>query len=170
MTLDLVCKARELFDRTVEFYAQAQGACADGLGKQTFAGLKQDAAAVSGVLAEAEATLRKGSELAATCTLPLADRGDLYTQFVELAASHLHPGTCTTELGAARAGADLTRTAIDFHEQWAQTAPAGVEKDLAEKLLGLLRGQAAVLDDLIYFYEDPEGWSRAQRRGGLDGA
>jgi rubrerythrin len=73
------------------------------------------------------------------------------------------------EEDAVKAGVDMEQASVDFYEDWVDEAEDDRERDFAEQVVDEKRARLSVLQDLQYYYEDPEGWALSMGKGGLEG-
>jgi rubrerythrin len=167
---DVMCKALEMAERAVEFYESAVGDCPQGIGKEVFQSLLDDEADHLTRIREIQEGLAQGESFEAACTLDEEDRANVVQAFRQLTEEYEHAEACTAEEDALKTGIDLEQTALDFYENWLDEAEESKEREFAEQMVEDKRAHLNVLQDLQYYFEDPEGWALSTGKGGLDGA
>ncbi|MBN2140554.1 MAG: hypothetical protein PHV85_10135 [Desulfovibrionaceae bacterium] len=167
---DKLCRAVDLCARAAGFYAESAASCGDGLGREVFEQLAADERSRQGIMEELRRSLVKGADFAAVCVLDESRTRDVRAAFRDLAAGRDRPAVCLTELAAVGAALELERAAVDFYQDWLMDAGDDAEQRFLARMLEEQRGHVVMLADLQQYYEDPEAWSLARERAGLDGA
>ena len=67
-------------------------------------------------------------------------------------------------------GIEFESAAIEYYENHLMKAEEPLERKFIEHLIEEEREHRRILEDLKYYYTDPEGWLMEKSRSGLDGA
>lgn len=168
---DLLCKALDLTERAADAYRKAKAACSEALGAEVFGLLLRDKEESVRRIGDIRRSLGQGKDFADACRLPEADERDLSSVLAGLAARYQAPqGACLTEKESLKMAAELEQAGISFYESELPQAAGRTEKAFVDFMLGETRGHYMLVRDMQSYYEDPEDWTRAKGRGGLDGA
>lgn len=163
---DKLCKALEFADRTVEFYRDELDGCPDGLGREVFEMLLDRAEEALDSVVAAQEALRDGGAWSDVCPLAPEDEEDVKDTFGAFAAKY-EGEVCSTENDVIEAGLEMEKTILDFYSEWEDEAGDETEQQFVRRMVVFLDDNVSMLNDLVYYYEDPEGWSMS---GGLEGA
>ncbi|MEW5772017.1 MAG: hypothetical protein AB1916_00700 [Thermodesulfobacteriota bacterium] len=168
---DVLCKALELTEKAAEAYRKAKAACSEALGAEVFGLLLKDKEESARRIADIRRSLGQGKGFADACRLPEEDARDLSGVLAGLAARYAAPkDACLTERESLKLAADLEQAGVSFYEAELPRVQDKVEKEFLRFMLGESRDHYMLVRDMQSYYEDPEGWTRAKGRGGLDGA
>ena len=166
---DMLCRALELAEEAVEFYAKSMAACSQPLYQDVFKKLKEDKEDQVGRITEIYNALGEGESWDNVCSLPPEDELDAKALFKKLAAKH-QSGKCpATEITAIDTAVDVEIKLLAFYEEKAKEAEDPTEKRFVERMVLETRAHYIILNDMKYYYEDPEGWFMDKERITLDG-
>jgi rubrerythrin len=170
----MVCRAEEIAETALRFYAGSIEACGQGPGREVFARLLEDERREVERIHALREALDAGGTWAESCTLP-----DVEEKAASKVSDLIRPGlgqrpdqaeVCVTEMGAIAAALELEKERVDFYEQWLAKADDPTERRFVQHMVQEARGNHLLLSDLQYFYEDPKGWSLKEDHQILDGA
>lgn len=163
---DRLCSAVEYAEKSVEFYRDELDGCPDGLGREVFETLMERSEDNLDFVSAIQEAVGEGAPWDAACSLPGELEESLKETFISLAAKY-EGEACTTESGTAELGLEMEKGVLDFYSEWEDEADDETERQFAKYMAGVQRDSVNMLSDLVYYYEDPEGWSMS---GSLDGA
>lgn len=168
---DMLCKALDLTQRAADAYRAAKAACAEALGAEVFGLLLKDKEESARRIAEIRGFLGQGLDFADACRLPEEGRREVAVVLRDLAAKYEAPrDTCLTEVESLKVAAELEQAGLSFYLGELHKATDPAEKQFIEFMVAEGRGHYMLVRDMQSYYDDPQGWTRAQGRGGLDGA
>lgn len=165
-SFDRLCKAVELADKSVEFYRDELDGCPDGLGREVFELLLDRAEDNLDFVGLVHESIREGTLWENACSLPPEEEEDIKDTFTTFAAKY-EGEACTSENSTAEMGLEMEKGVLDFYSEWEDEADDETERQFALFMTKKLRDNVTMLSDLVYYYEDPEGWAMS---GSLDGA
>ena len=165
----MLCKAVELTEKSLEFYEGNLDACPDGLGREIFEVIRDAEKDHLDRIREIHEALAAGSSWEAACTLDEESEEDMLAFFRTTAASYKKDDSCSTEVGALNLALDLKLALVTFYEEWLEEAEDETEREFLDRMVQEQRGHYLMLSDLQYYYEDPEGWALDQGGASLDG-
>lgn len=167
---EMLCKALELAEKSLEFYENNLEACADGLGREVFEFVRDAERDHVDRVKDIHEGLVGGGTWETVCTLDERDQEDSLSLFRSIAGKYAKGEACSTEVEALNVALDLKLALVGFYEEWLEDAEGGVEHEFVDRMVQEQRGHYMMLSDLQYYYEDPEGWALDQDGGTLDGA
>jgi rubrerythrin len=167
---DMLCKARDMAEKAADYYGRAMEQCSDSLSEEIFALLRDENEEQKERIAEVEEALSAGESWANACTLPPDEDSDVKAVFRALARKHQDAACPISEMDVLIDALEMERTMLAFYETAAEEAENDVEKRFVEQMLHQVRGHHVMLNDLKYYFEDPQGWYRDLEKSGLDGA
>lgn len=167
---DMLCKALDLAEKSLEFYENNIEACPDGLGREVFEYVRDAERDHVDRVKEIHEGLAGGGTWGEACTVDERDQEDSLVLFRSIAGKYAKADACGTEVGALNMALDLKLALVGFYEEWLEDADGGVEREFVDRMVQEQRGHYMMLSDLQYYYEDPEGWALDQDGGALDGA
>lgn len=164
-----VCKAIEMEEKGKKFYEKAAGECDQGLGKEVFAMLMDDEFRHIERIKEIEKALDKNEGVEKACALSndFQDPGNVFRKIASRASDHK---ACPSTVKALQAGIEFELALVSFYEDALSKAQDHLEKEFLKRMLAEEKGHYALLEDMNFYYEDPEGWAMDQDKAGLDGA
>lgn len=164
-----VCKAIELEEKGKKFYEKAASDCERGLGKEVFAMLRDDELRHIERIKEIEKALDKNEGVADACALSddHQDPGDVFRKIAARAQDHK---ACPSTVKALDTGIEFELALVMFYEDALEKAQDDLEKEFLKRMVAEEKGHYALLEDMNFYYEDPEGWLMEQDNAGLDGA
>ncbi len=166
---DMLCRALELAEEAVAFYAKSIAGCSQPLYQDVFKKLKADKEEQVGRITEIYNALGEGESWDNVCSLPPEDQLDAKTLFKKLAAKHKPGKTPPTEIMAIDTAVDVEIKLLAFYEEKAKEAEDPTEREFVERMVQETRAHYIILNDMKYYYEDPEGWFMDKERITLDG-
>ncbi|RQD56221.1 MAG: hypothetical protein D5R98_10225 [Desulfonatronovibrio sp. MSAO_Bac4] len=164
-----VCKAIEMEEKGKKFYEKAAADCDQGLGKEIFSMLRDDELKHIERIKEIEKALNQNQGLANACALP-DDHQDPGNIFRKIAARSQVHKACPSTVKALKTGIDFELALVKFYEDALEKAQDNLEKQFLKHMVAEEKGHYDLLEDLSFYYEDPEGWAIEQDKAGLDGA
>lgn len=164
-----VCKAIDMEEKGKVFYQQALEKCSDGPARQIFTMLRDDETAHIQRIRDIEKALDSGNDPEASCSLPEVS-SEAADVFKKLARESQARESCPETVQALSTGMEFELALVDFYQQALGSAEGDFEKMFLKRMVEEEKGHYALLEDMHYFYEDPEGWSMGQDNAGLDGA
>lgn len=167
---DMLCTALEMAERGLDIYDRAVKACPDAMGAQVFKMLKEDEAAFKAVIEKTYEGISKGRDWEAACTLPPEGERDVRAVIARLADKYKVDQSCQTDMQALEMGIDFEKAWVGFFEGHLDKAEPGAEKEFVRRMIQEGRTHAEMLNDLSYFYTDPQGWAMGTHKPRLDGA
>ena len=164
-----VCTAVDMEDKGRKFYEKAAADCQEGFGKDIFAMLRDDEIRHVEKIREIEKALDNEQNLEKACTLP-DEQPDSRKIFRAMASGAEVHKACTSTEKALETGLAFEQELIRFYQDALDNAGEGLEKDFLTRMVAEEKQHYALLEDLNFYYKDPEGWAMDQDRAGLDGA
>ena len=92
----------------------------------------------------------------------------IFRELAKKHASKIEAGS--SELEALDMGIEFESAAIKYYEDHLKRAEKPLEPKFVEHLVEEEREHRKILENLKYYYTDPEGWLMEKGRAGLDGA
>ena len=92
----------------------------------------------------------------------------IFRELAKKHASKIEAGS--SELEALDVGIEFESAAIKYYEDHLKRAEKPLECKFVEHLVEEEREHRKILENLKYYYTDPEGWLMEKGRAGLDGA
>ena len=168
---DLFCKALEVKDKKAKLYQEAMAACSDAVGRETFRILYEAEKEHEKTLLEMQEALKAGKDWADVCRYvpPEEDLFARLAQRVSMEKDKL-PEACTDEIKALETGIQLEEASIRLFEEKAQEMTEPSQKAFLNRLSSEEREHRTLLQDLKFYYTDPQGWFMEKSRARLDGA
>lgn len=167
---EMLCKALDLAEKSIQFYENTIAACGDTLGKEVFGQLKQDKVEHMNRIKEIHDKLVKGQTWIDACLLPEDETEDVHATFAKMAARYDENSCPASEQAAMERALAMEKTTLVFFEYAHVKAEDDVERAFLKRMVEEVRGHTVLLADVQYYYEDPKGWLRDAEKGGLDGA
>lgn len=169
--LDLLCSALELKAKKEKVYEEAMASCSDAVGRETFRILYEAEKEHEKALAQIQEGLKAGKDWAAACRYrpPEKDLFGRLAESISLDKDKL-PEACTDEIKALDAGIQLEEACIRLFENKLQDLSDPSQKDFLRMLSAEEREHRRLLQDLKFYYTDPQGWFMEKSRARLDGA
>lgn len=164
-----VCKAIEMEEKGRKFYGQAVDDCGEGPGREVFTMLRDDEKLHVERIREIEKALDKGEGVEAACTLS-GEELDPRRVFREIAARAEVHKACPSTVKALETGKEFELALVAFYEDALEKAKNDLEKEFLKHMVAEEKGHFVLLEDLNFYYQDPEGWFMDQEKAGLDGA
>ncbi|MFO7727990.1 MAG: ferritin family protein [Desulfonatronovibrio sp.] len=164
-----VCKAIEMEEKGRKFYEQALADCSEGPGREVFTMLRDDEVMHIERIREIEKALDKGDGVEAACTLD-EEQQDPRGIFREIAARAEVHKACPSTVKALETGKEFELALVAFYEDALEKARSDLEKKFLKHMVAEEKGHFVLLEDLNFYYQDPEGWAMEQDKAGLDGA
>ncbi len=165
----MLCKALELGEKSLDFYEGNIDACPDGLGREIFEVIRDSEKDHLDRIREIHDALAGGSSWEQACVLDEESEEDMLAFFRTTAAGYKKDDACATEVGALNMALDLKLALVTFYEEWLEEAEDDTEREFLDRMVQEQRGHYLMLSDLQYYYEDPEGWALDQGGASLDG-
>lgn len=170
-TLDIFCTAIALKEKKRSLYEEAVRSCPDPVGIETFRMLQraeeEHLERINAIYGET----RKGKVSAETCRLhefEAQDKKALLRKIAEVQGKV--PKACLDDVAAIDTGLTLENEAITFFTKQLEAATEPHERAFLDQLLGGEREHHILLEDLKFYYVDPENWFLEKGRQVLDGA
>ncbi len=169
--VDLFCKALEVKEKKEKLYKEAMASCSDAVGRETFRILFEAEKEHEKALNELQEGLRAGKDWADACRYvpPEEDLFARLAQRVTLDKEKL-PEACADEIKALETGIQLEEEAIRLFEEKAAQIADPSQKAFLGRLSAEEREHRRLLQDLKFYYTDPQGWFMEKSRARLDGA
>ncbi|WP_045216437.1 ferritin-like domain-containing protein [Desulfonatronovibrio magnus] len=165
-----VCTAIEMEEKGKKFYEKAVEDCKDGLGREIFIMLRDDEVRHIDRIKEIEKALDQGQDvLEQACSMP-ADEKDMGKMLRDMASKVDTDKACSSTESALNTGIEFELALVKFYEDALEKAQEDIEKEFLKKMVAEEKAHYVLLEDLKYYYEDPEGWAMGQGKSGLDGA
>ncbi|MEJ5349788.1 MAG: ferritin family protein [Desulfosoma sp.] len=171
MLLDLLCEVLEIKERKEKLYQEAMGFCEDAVGRETFRVLYEAEQEHERALARIQEELQAGKDWTAACRYvpPEQDLFRRVAQRITLDKDKL-PEACTDEIKALDAGIQLEEACIRLFEEKLSEVKEPSQKEFLQRLSAEEREHRRLLQDLKFYYSDPQGWFMEKSRARLDGA
>ncbi|WP_448384179.1 ferritin-like domain-containing protein [Desulfosoma sp.] len=168
---DLFCKALEVKEKKAKLYEEAMASCSDAVGRETFRILFEAEKAHEKALFEMQEALKAGQGWADVCRYvpPEEDLFARLAQRVSVEKDKL-PEACTDEIRALETGVQLEEASIRLFEEKARETTDPSQKAFLDRLSSEEREHRRLLQDLKFYYTDPQGWFMEKSRARLDGA
>ncbi|MDK2955883.1 MAG: hypothetical protein PWQ57_1379 [Desulfovibrionales bacterium] len=167
---DIMIRAAELAENAVEFYETAVSDCPEGVSKEVFQALLDDEADHLARIREMQEGLAQGESFKSVCCLDEEEQvEDVEFAFRRIVEEYEPTEASSEEEDAIKAGADIEQVSVDFYEDWVEEAEDDQESDFSEQVAEEKRARLAVLQDLEYYLDDPEGWALSVGKGSLEG-
>lgn len=169
--VDLLCKALEVKEKKEKLYEAAMAACSDAVGRETFRILYEAEKEHEKVLHETQEALKAGKDWADACRY-VPPEEDLFSRLAQKVAVDKDklPEACTDEIRALETGIQLEEAAIRLFEEKAREITDPSQKAFVSRLSAEEREHRRLLQDLKFYYSDPQGWFMEKSRARLDGA
>lgn len=169
--VNLLCRALELKEKKEKLYQEAMASCADDVGRQTFRILYEAEQEHEKALSHIRRELEAGKDWTAACRYEPAEQNllDRLAQKITLDKDRL-PEACTDEIQALDAGVQLEEACVRLFEDEMQHVTDPSQKEFLRRLAAEEREHRRLLQDLKFFYTDPQGWFMEKSRARLDGA
>lgn len=169
--LDMFCQALDIKEKKKKLYEEAMQGCSDQVGRETFGLLMNAEMEHIRYLQEMYEDLKKGSDWSNACRYIPAEEQALKALYkrIEVVQPDLAEA-CSDEVMALDTGVQLEEACIRlFEEKW-KASEDPEQKTFFERLAAEDREHRAVLEDLKYYYSDPQGWYMEKSGARLDGA
>lgn len=169
--VNLLCRALELKDKKEKLYQEAMAFCVDAVGRETFRVLYEAEQEHEKALSHIREELEAGKDWTAACRYMPTEQNlfDRLVQKISLDKDQL-PDACADEIKALDAGVQLEEACIRLFEEEMQHVTDPSQKEFLERLAAEERGHRRLLQDLRFYYTDPQGWFMEKSRARLDGA
>ena len=170
-TLRMLENALSMEEKGKKFYEKAIAECPDELGQEIFKFLRDEEVKHYDKIKE----IYRGLESGANGTeewihFPKSKTNVkvIFRQLAEKYAAEIKTGVSERE--ALDVGIEFESAAIEYYETHLGRAKEPLERKFIEHLIAEEREHRKILQDLKYYYDDPEGWLMEKGRTGLDGA
>lgn len=169
--VDLFCKALEVKEKKEKLYKEAMASCSDAVGRETFRILYEAEKEHEKALLEMQEALKAGKDWAEVCRYapPEENLFARLAQRISVEKDKL-PEACTDEIKALETGIQLEEASIRLFEEKARETSDPSQKAFLERLSAEEREHRRLLQDLKFYYTDPQGWFMEKSRARLDGA
>lgn len=169
--VDLLCKALEVKEKKEKLYEEAMASCSDAVGRETFRILYEAEKEHEKALDEMQEALKAGKDWADACRYvpPEENLFARLAQRVSLDKEKL-PEACADEIKALETGIQLEEACIRLFEEKAGEISDPAQRDFLHRLSAEEREHRRLLQDLKFYYTDPQGWFMEKSRARLDGA
>lgn len=150
---DMLCKALDLEQKALDFYAEAQERCPSQLGRKVFGVLAEDKMRLTTRLAEIHAAINQGMSLDGACVL--AEDDEIRPQpFALLSAGENEvPKSCAEELNVLMLALEVEQTCLRFFEDQLREAKERDIRFFLERAMEEERGHFVLLSDMRYYFE-----------------
>lgn len=167
---DFLCEFVELKEKKAQLYEKAAVECGDSVGREVFELLSREERKALAGLRSLEKTFEAENRLDPTCVLN-PERVSLAEVVMATARKQIESGeACSLHVESIDVGIELERQAIAILERFLQASDTNKEKTVFSKLLEDDREHLRTLEDLRFYYSDPQAWFMEKGRTGLDGA
>lgn len=169
--VNLLCKALELKEKKEKLYQEAMASCEDAVGRETFRILYEAEQEHEKALSRINEELQAGKDWTAACRFEPSEQNlfQRLAQKIFLDKDKL-PEACTDEIKALDAGIQLEEACIRLFEEEMQHLTDPSQKQFLGRLSAEEREHRRLLQDLRFYYTDPQGWFMEKSRARLDGA
>ncbi len=167
---DMLCRASELAEKSLDFFDGNIDACPEGVGREVFEYLRDAERQHMDKIKEIADSMAGGEDWAGACSLGDEEETELEAFFQSMVGKYPEAEAYATEVGALNMALDLVMALVTFYEEWLDEAEDDTEREFLERMVQMQRGHYELLTDLQYYYEDPEGWAMEQDGSSLDGA
>ncbi|SFN04481.1 hypothetical protein [Thermodesulforhabdus norvegica] len=167
---DFLCDFVDLKKRKAELYAKAAQECEDQVGREAFDLLKGEEQSALERLQRLESILVAENRLDPSCAYN-PERVSIAEKLISKAKEQLSAGeACTKHIEALDLGIELERQAVAMLEKFLKVAESREEEEILSRFLEEDREHLRALEDLKFYYSNPEAWFMEKGRTGLDGA
>ncbi len=170
-TLMMLSTALDMEEKGKGFYERVVKTTEDKLGRDIFAGLKEDEEKHIERIKKIYGSI-KGEKVFTEewRDLKVGDK-DLKSIFSELVAKYgRNAKATTTDIEAVDIGLDLELKSVKFYEDQLSKAKDEEEKEFIRQMILEEKGHHALLSDLRLYLADPASWFSEHEHTGLDGA
>ncbi len=169
--LDMLKTALEMEEKGRRFYEKAVNECPNDLGKEIFELLKNEELKHIKKIREIYAGLQAGNSWSDEWTELQGTTRDAAVIFRKLAQKYgKNIKSGSTDLEALDIGLEFEAASVEFYEKHCKTASDPSEFKFVKQMAEEERRHYNLLEDLKFYYTDPEGWMMEKGKAGLDGA
>ncbi len=169
--LEMLKNALDMEEKGKKFYEKAVKECPNEIGKEIFQFLRDEEIKHFTRIKEIYQGLLTGEKWNEKWVELPGSKKDIKPIFRELAKKYaLDIKAGPSELEALNIGIDFEAAAIKYYENHLNRAKNPLERKFIEHLIEEEREHYKILEDLKYYYTDPEAWMMEKGRAGLDGA
>ncbi len=167
---DFLCNLMELKRKKAELYTRAVSECDDPVGREAFGLLHSEEDRTLRKLEQLEKMLEAENRFDPTCVYD-ASRMSVTETLITKAKRQLKSGSaCSRHIEALDIGIDLEREAITLIKKFLDAAQSNDEKEMLSWFFEEDREHLKTLENLKFYYTNPEAWLMEKGRTGLDGA
>lgn len=166
------CDIIDLKQRKINFYREWANKCDDTVGRDVMKAIEDAEEKDLERLRSAQEEFARTNQASTVCRyiperVSIADV--LINRAVEVYKNSKN-SVCSSIRIPFEVGLDLEEKAIALFRKYSELAETPEEKEFFEAFIAEEKEHIRLLNDIKYYYEDPQGWFMEKGRGGLDGA